>query len=881
MGTLALAGLPHSESRCLQDVAHLVGVQTIFAPTIEALAASAELFDLALTDLDRLSFVDAYALSHLPPVIGLALGPVGLPPSARAPSRVVLRRRGWAAEVIEAIGLRGSPAFDALQSGELAGLAMDARRESRDRRVALALLALEGPIAASEAASAIVRSSTERVLLDAVFDLQPRITPDPDALRELVAASDPEVGARALRAAAFEDPEGSRSALIDALGSTSPLLRLEAAEVGASAGHIYGDNDLLARIASLDLETSSRAARSLEALDPTEPRGALRDEIANAISLALREAPDPIARRSAFELLRTAPGGRVVETLLEVAAGGDATRAGLAALLLARRPGRASWGALFALRRPHVDRALLQEAVQSPLANLVVRLAESPSVDSEVRTAALLHVAHRRSARRALSLIEELAQHPELADAIVEASTELGLDGTELLANIAESSADPFVRAEAVAASVASGREELIDRLAHDARLEARIGSASARARRDRHTLASLCPSFATDGEERRSIEAAVLRVGIELGPAGYGLLERLVRSDQIEPSIRSAAASHLRNSFSPKDAELALDDLVLPRSFAPVPAPLRPRRDAELSPHRYAELVEDLVDETPTEATRPAEVPASDGHEPANAERSEAQLAAPAISKTVPVSNEPASLPPGPVAEVSSIPRPFRLIPLEEARQVLASLIAEGQGGLPRIELMARSRRVPDPIRIDALHWLHHQLDRRALLPILKVALLDRSFRVSTAAIGIAGRLGNALLPEIEALAEDPDRAPETRVRAITHLGAKKGKAETAAMCQRLLHDQTLVVQRAALDGLFPSVRLLKGPRLEEALVNLLEQHESTNVKVSAALALGSFGSLKAISRLSHHARGVLAIGRLNDAARTAIERIESRHAK
>ncbi|MBI2375998.1 MAG: HEAT repeat domain-containing protein [Deltaproteobacteria bacterium] len=893
LGAITNDGLRSADPR---EPGSLRSPRLVSRASIESLGPH-ESFDWLVVDVNKLSAADARfleAATHRWPTLALAHGPFELPPSFGAPTflEVFFRRQDSLLRLAARTLGVPEPLASAWSSGSLGELVLERSENSELRRRGLELLSAIRPLDASSLFEALARRFVESgdglELLRPLLTSLPRLAPDRDTLELLIDRDNGAVGEASLSALSLLDPKAAAPFALAWLARERLSNRRAAAEAAIQIAHARADASLAMRVVSARVpeELRRRAFRLRVAIGPIADAvndssrvGLELDPAAldrSALESAVEGLADPSALRGARARLRSAPSDLAERPLL-LATETSSERGGLAAELLAERPGRATWGALLSRRDVLVDRGLLAAAVRSPHASLAAQLAESPSVALDVRAAALLHVCTQRNVTRAHALLEELADHAELSDAIAESARALGTNGLSIVARLAGSTADPVVRAEALAIASEVLEERVIVAASADPSDVVRAGAQAARVRREGVEL-GVIEAEAPSAGERRTIDLATYRAARDLGVSAYGLFERLARSETISVEARSLAIKALLERFERSDADEALRGVaaaVIARAFEVEALPDRTHPEPPAGDFQF--LVRDLdVEETAgfVEATS-IDVASSELAPSPRAESPPEVEARPEPRRS--------ELESGSGAGVELAPPPAsgrgrKMVPLEQARALLVSLIMEGPRGLQRIEVVARSALIPDSIRIDALHWLHHQLPKQRMVDVLRQALRARSVKVSIAAIGICGRLGDVLLSEIEDLAADARRAPEVRVRALGHAGSKRGKAEVVGLCQRLLVDPEPLVRRAALDGLFPSVRLLRGEALEAALVNLLERHESTTAKVSAALALGEFGSKRAVSHLSSHARGVFAVGRLSDAARASIKRIEAR---
>lgn len=177
-----------------------------------------------------------------------------------------------------------------------------------------------------------------------------------------------------------------------------------------------------------------------------------------------------------------------------------------------------------------------------------------------------------------------------------------------------------------------------------------------------------------------------------------------------------------------------------------------------------------------------------------------------------------------------------------ERAKMALAAALSSGIHRFSRLQTLVESSVVPDATRIEALRelakvsrnndidsWLESMLQMElpeALLSLcLEIALQKESFPNEV----------------IFQLALDPSFPAQLRNKAY-RCGQQRGGRDFLDRC--LLRAPLDIAERALLD-LFTSLRYLPPQRREEVLANLFTEHRDTEVKASAARALGRFGVL------------------------------------
>ena len=222
---------------------------------------------------------------------------------------------------------------------------------------------------------------------------------------------------------------------------------------------------------------------------------------------------------------------------------------------------------------------------------------------------------------------------------------------------------------------------------------------------------------------------------------------------------------------------------------------------------------------------------------------------------------------------------RRHRLLPLARATEALQTALDQGRGGFRALRTLADSARVPDEVRVQALRHLAADFPDRDVRPVLENALRSDRGELRTAALGALMMRDDAPLEPVAMLARDPATPPGLRMRAGRFLASRWSKREAAADLERMLDDDHSGVQRVALEGLFPSMHYTPPDRVETHLINILEAHESVDVRASAARALGVFGGPAAVHALAA-AGGWVTGGELRAAVRASLDRLRARDA-
>ena len=227
--------------------------------------------------------------------------------------------------------------------------------------------------------------------------------------------------------------------------------------------------------------------------------------------------------------------------------------------------------------------------------------------------------------------------------------------------------------------------------------------------------------------------------------------------------------------------------------------------------------------------------------------------------------------------AQPAAKPKLLRITGGNEARAA-AKLIAaldRGPDGLDALRALVLTPATPVDVRVNALRSLVAGFDDAVVQPLLEHALLTGPPKLQHAALAGATVLRGAKIDGLETVARSARHPIDVRLRAFRQLKSRRTKDELRQLVEALLLDQSATLRRAALEAFFPSMHHMQDHDVEAALVNLLVEHPSADVKTSAATALGTYGSRLAVPALVEHAKGLLRGGALKSAARTALSRI------
>jgi hypothetical protein len=289
-------------------------------------------------------------------------------------------------------------------------------------------------------------------------------------------------------------------------------------------------------------------------------------------------------------------------------------------------------------------------------------------------------------------------------------------------------------------------------------------------------------------------------------------------------------------------------------------PKPIAQTDDLTIPPQSPS--ADEILDRAPTKPVPPAQLGG--------------RTTAPQPARPRPPSKAPV-VEPAPTARApdppSKGPEALGPIPLARAQEVLRECVRQGEAGFKGLRLLALSPRVPDEVRAGAARQLAVSFADRDLDEVL-VRCLEGGPLVQATALGCL--MVKKSVPEapIARLAEDRSADLASRLRAVRFLPSRYGRAQVAPVLLRLLECGQPEVERAALEGLFSSLRFTTHEAAEAALINLLREHESLEVKTWAAQALGTFGSNKAIAHLEHFT-GLFAEPEVKAVARRAVARL------
>ncbi len=199
------------------------------------------------------------------------------------------------------------------------------------------------------------------------------------------------------------------------------------------------------------------------------------------------------------------------------------------------------------------------------------------------------------------------------------------------------------------------------------------------------------------------------------------------------------------------------------------------------------------------------------------------------------------------------------------------------GQDGYRGIKTLASSSRIPAEVRVQALRHLAAEFSDRPVTQIFERALSSDEPALQNAALSCVLIQRDVAMSPVANLALRSDAEVATRVRALRFIASRYPKKQTRSTMESLLECQSAALRKAALESLFTSMRFVQEHQIEGALTNLLAEHDDLEVKISAAKALGIFGSAGATGAL-RSAGGLFANAELKEAAWVALHRIEAR---
>ena len=559
----------------------------------------------------------------------------------------------------------------------------------------------------------------------------------------------------------------------------------------------------------------------------------------------------PEIRDRALQLHFAAAEGGIEDSLARAIHGG--LRAQRAALLGALEQGRGSPVGLLAIARSGFEEELVVAAlrvlgarydVTQVGAGLRAALAD---VRPAVRRAA--HLALVQQGERGWPLLMEVAQDPALAASVRSAA----------IGELAEAAEPERVRAAA-------------RRMANDP--DPILATSSVRA--VVLSGATALPELARRLAERPRIEhyQGWIEGALALGTYGYGALAMLLADPSAPLAVRGEVLRRVLAEFDALDAQplfdaspdevraLAQGPAVTPSPEVggqePATQPAFPAAAPEPDQPRRRRRTKSTVSSPPAAAPAPAPPPLEEDDHPEDR----------APTKPVPPAKDAAPPPPIPAA-ASPIPRASSSrpraaatetgtqdglppIPRDRAEQVLEECVRQGTAGLRGLKLLALSPRVPDPVRAAAVRHLASDFDEAQRGDVLTRCLRGPPL-VQATALGCLMVQKEPPRAALEVLALDPAAELSTRLRTLRFLASRFGRQEVAPMLLRVLECGHAELERAALESLFTSIRFTPELAVEEALVNLLREHESLQVKTWAAQALGTFGGTSALPHLDH----------------------------
>lgn len=510
---------------------------------------------------------------------------------------------------------------------------------------------------------------------------------------------------------------------------------------------------------------------------------------------------------------------------------------------------------------------------------------------------------------------------PKVRDAAFLALVQQGERAWPLLMEVAQDAALPTtVRASALGELAEAAEPERVRatarRLANDP--DPLLAAASVRAvvLSGATALAELAPRLAA--RPRTEHYQGWIEGALALGTYGYGALALLVADPAAPIPIRGEALRRVLSEFGESDAQPLFDAAppevqafargpVAAPAPAVAPSPPSDGEDAATQPAipafvpapgsgsgepRRRRRPKSGVAEAPLEA--PASPPASAPEDDHPEDRAPTKPVPPAQTpaSTRPASTPPAATRPGP-AGTSPIPRASSSrprapatqpgtqdslppIPKDRAEQVLEECIRQGPAGLRGLKLLALSPRVPDPVRAAAVRHLASDFDDAQRGDVLTRCLRGPPM-VQATALGCLMVQKEPPRAALETLAMEPSAELNTRLRALRFLASRFGRHQVSPLLLRALECGQAELERAALESLFTSIRFTPELAVEEALVNLLREHESLEVKTWAAQALGTFGGAGALPHLDHFT-GLFAEVEVKAVAKRARQRIVAR---
>lgn len=562
---------------------------------------------------------------------------------------------------------------------------------------------------------------------------------------------------------------------------------------------------------------------------------------AEAVLAALREAPRPEVRNAAFQvsaLLLAPPGDRA---LVEAAAGAGALSFLLLGYSLRGPAGLPGLESIFAREdAPAVTRAKALE---------LWRLRAEPR-EASARLRALVHDGADEIVRVALEGLR--AGAPELLTALVEDATLSASAKAAALSVLGPAAPRPSLQA---ALEIATASEHAGVRAAAFEVGMRRLGARSG----------ALLERLTLDGTEASGFAALAGVRG--LGELGYGVL-RAMAASRLPAAVLREVQRTLHSDFGVGEA-LSEDHDHLVEDLKEELVPTRPEAPAEFVG------AERLVADFYTGPTEPR-APASEPRVPRRAASlTRSKSAAPAKTNSKPTA--PAGTRSRGRSRAHAPAEPEGPSP-RELRARLDAALAAGAAGRPVAVEIARNPRAPVDLRTRAIKLLGDELSGPEAFEALDALLFDEAPSVQNAALGVFMVAGAPRLDRFLAVALSPSVSAKVRARAVRHLGARFSREETAEALERLFEDASSMVRHAALEGLFPSLKNLEGQALEDGLLNLMNHHASTRVRVSAARALAAFGTGYALASLDRLSTSLFQATEVGEAARIAIVRLRAR---
>ncbi len=526
----------------------------------------------------------------------------------------------------------------------------------------------------------------------------------------------------------------------------------------------------------------------------------------------------------------------------------------------------------------------------------LLALARCEALETAVRAMAVRGLGVAGDVPRALALLDEIicSSVLMLGRAALMSAAQLGRAGVPVLVRAARRAVFPVLRAEALVHVFGAGDEKrLVAAVNHASRdPHPRVRSVAVRLAFERNGAKSRSLLEKVGRSGRLPMQWAALEGVYALGEAGFGLLLDVAKGESLgfDKRVQSAALKRLFRFFAEERAAIvdavgpetvrALEEVSSAPDEVPRPSPEGARgAPPEDGPH--------AADEEKREAEPEAwEVAPTRPQKPASAEGFEAHsdLTIPDIAKRPRRGQSDDGDSEKTVVEASRLRQiraslASRKIDARRAQKALEAALRMGPDGFRGVASLADSERVPVEIRIQAIRHLGADFPTRRVLPVLERGLESGEGAVQHAALRALMLREDAMRAPVEALATSASPS-SVRVRAIRYLASRWSRPDINAMLEKLLLDPEANVRRTALECMFSSLRYLPPDRVEQALINLLREHRSQDVKISAAKALAAFGSQAAIDALEGFV-GIFAEPALRDAASEAIRCIQARAQK